>query len=185
MDSGWVAAIATVVTALIVAATTVAAFRQLRHGRNANDMVLYLRLIDMMDAPEMMEARAMLPRLAERVRADAVYRERLRDRDFVPDEMRGVGTMLRALEHIAVLMMKGGIAEEIVLAEYADTFVDIWEHIRPAMNSRRVAFGPHTGRAFEHLAMRAKRYIDSGAMDREYRSLARDPQLVVEGAPAR
>jgi hypothetical protein len=47
--------------------------------------------------------------------------------------------------------------------------------LRPFIAERRQAFGPYTGRAFEHLAMRAKRYIDSGRMAREYDALERDP----------
>ena len=61
-----------------------------------------------------------------------------------------------------------------MLAEYADTFVAIWDHLRPAILQRRKAFGPHTGRAFEHLAMRARVYIDSRTMQREYDALERD-----------
>ncbi len=178
MDSGWIAAIASLVSAFIVAGAAVAAFRQLRHNRNANDIVVYLRLIDTMDAPDMLEARAALAQVAKAVETEPGYRERLKDRAFRPDEFRGVARLLGFLEHISVLVTRGGVAETLVLAEYADTFVEIWEQMRPAILSRRVAFGPHIGRAFEHLAMRSKRYIDSGQMEREYAALERDPTLV-------
>ncbi len=102
---------------------------------------------------------------------------RLRDPDFMPDEFTSVGPLLRSLEHIAVVVTKGGVAEDLVLAEYADTFVSIWEQMRGPIEQRRYAFGPHTGRAFEHLAMRSKRYIDSGRMAAEYDALERDPQV--------
>jgi hypothetical protein len=46
--------------------------------------------------------------------------------------------------------------------------------MRPAIVLRREALGPYVGRAFEHLAMRAKTYIDSGAMARDYAALERD-----------
>ena len=61
-----------------------------------------------------------------------------------------------------------------MLAEYADTFSDMWDQMRPAIELRRVAFGPYVGRAFEHLAVRAKRHIESGAWDRECAALERD-----------
>ncbi len=174
MDSGWIAAVASLVTAFIVAITAYAAFVQLRHNRNANDIVVYLRLIDTMDSPPMFAARTSLADVAKRVEQDAAYREKLRDPNFRPDEFRDVGTLLAFLEHISVLITKGGVAEALVLAEYADTFVTIWDQMRPALLERRVAFGPHTGRAFEHLAMRSRRYIDSGQMNREYDTLERD-----------
>jgi len=50
----------------------------------------------------------------------------------------------------------------------------MWDHLRPAIELRRIALGPYTGRAFEHLAMRAKRHMESGARDREYAALERD-----------
>jgi hypothetical protein len=174
MDSGWAAAVAAIITALIVAGTAVAAFRQLRHGRNANDIVVYLRLIDFMDSPQAVDARHNLRIIAEKVATDPVYRADLIDPLSIAEEFRAFGEMLRFLEHISVLITKGGIAESLVLAEYADTFVDIWELLRPAIELRRVALGPYTGRAFEHLAMRAKHHIDSGAWDREYGALERD-----------
>ena len=55
----------------------------------------------------------------------------------------------------------------------------MWNLARPAILQRRKAFGPHTGRAFEHLAMRSKTYIESGAMQREYDALERDPRDAV------
>ena len=173
-DSGWVAAIATVITAVIIGGTAVAAFLQLRHGRNANDIVVYLRLIDFMDSAEIVTARLSLRSVSELVASDPAFRETLRDPGSFPDAFAKAGQMLRYLEHVSVLVTKGGVAESLVLAEYADTFVDIWELLRPSIELRREALGPYVGRAFEHLAMRAKKYIDSGAMARDYTVLERD-----------
>jgi hypothetical protein len=179
IDSGWVAALATLVSALIITVTAVIAVRQLRHNRNANDIVVYLRLIDTMDSPPMLEARRSIAEIGQRIEEDPTYLDRLEDPAFVPDEFRNVGLLLGFLEHISVLVTRGGVAESLVLAEYADNFAAMWEAMRPAILRRRIAFGPHTGRAFEHLAMRAKRYIDSGQMDREYGALERDPRDAV------
>jgi hypothetical protein len=176
IDSGWVAALATLISALIIALTAFAAFRQLRHNRNANDIVVYLRMIDTLDSPAMLEGRAAIATVRERIAAEPSYLERLADPNFNPEEFRSVGMLLRFLEHISVLVTKGGVAERLVLAEYADNMVFMWEALWPAILQRRIAFGPHTGRAFEHLAMRAKRYIDSGEMEREYDALERDPR---------
>ena len=181
MDSGWAAAIAAVITALIVAGTAVAAFRQLRHGRNANDIVVYLRLVDFMDSPATVAVRQSLQAVADKVATDPAYRERLADPAFQPEEFRSVGETLRFLEHISVLVTKGGVAESLVLAEYADVFVTMWELMRVAIERRRIAIGPYTGRAFEHLAMRAKQYIDSGGMERDYAALEKDTRAL-EGA---
>ncbi|MBD5656596.1 MAG: hypothetical protein IAI50_15650 [Candidatus Eremiobacteraeota bacterium] len=131
-----------------------------------------------MDSPAILEARAALKIVAGKVAADDDYRYALRDPGFSPEEFRPVGSLLRFLEHISVLVTKGGIAEALVLSEYADIFVDIWDRMYPAIVQRRIAFGPHTGRAFEHLAMRSRRYIESGEMAREYDRLERDPRAI-------
>ncbi len=176
IDSGWAAAIASLVSAIIVALTALAAFLQLRHFRNANDIVVYLRLIDHMDSAAVMKARRQITVVAARFASDPEFRQQLTDPAFLSEDYNDVGMLLRFLEHISVLVTKGGVAEGLVLAEYADTFVDVWEQLLPIIKQRRIAFGPHTGRAFEHLAMRSKQYIDSGAMDRDYASLQRDPR---------
>jgi hypothetical protein len=185
IDSGWVAAIATLVSALIIALTAVVAVRQLRHNRNANDITVYLRLIDTMDSPEMLAARDDLEKVRERIANDPTYLENLENPKFTPNDFGNVVKLLRYLEHISVLVTKGGVAEKLLLAEYADNMVYMWDAMRPAMLRRRIAFGPHLGRAFEHLAMRAKRYIDSGEMEREYNALERDPRDIGPSAQAR
>jgi hypothetical protein len=182
LDSGWAAAIAAIVTAVIVAVTAVAAFRQLRHGRNANDIVVYLRLVDFMDSPATVAARENMRAVSEMVAADPAYRERLGDPAFPAEEFRAIGETLRFLEHISVLVTKGGVAESLVLAEYADVFVSMWDLLRVAIERRRLAIGPYTGRAFEHLAMRAKHYIDSGGMERDYAALERDTRPPLAGS---
>lgn len=67
MDAGWIAAIGSLASAVIVAVAAVAAFRQITHFRNANDIVVYLRLIDKMDSAEMLEARASVAGTARKV----------------------------------------------------------------------------------------------------------------------
>ncbi len=170
MDSGWVAVIASTASAIIIAATAFAAFLQLRHYRNTNDIVVYLRLIDQMDSPDMMEAR----KRAATVASDPKYQARLADPTAFPGEFEYIGPLLRVLEHLSVLVVKGGVAESLVLAEYAEVFSELWDQLREGIVARRVAFGPYTARAFEHLAMRSRRYIESGAMQREYDALERD-----------
>ena len=96
LDSGWAAALAAIITAVIVAGTAVAAFRQLRHNRNANEMVIYLRLIDFMDSPGTTLARQNLGAVADRVRTDPAYRASLTDPAFVAEEFRQMGETLRS-----------------------------------------------------------------------------------------
>jgi hypothetical protein len=174
MDAAWLGALASLISALVVCVTAIAAFAQLRHYRNANDIVVYLRIIDRLDSEETREAIRSLPELSQRMK-DPAFRERLRTPEIVP-EFLGAARLLQFLEHFAVLVNKGGVAESLVLAEYADNFERWWELLREATYLRRQVFGPHSGAAFEHLAMRAAAYRSSGQMDREYARLLRDPR---------
>jgi hypothetical protein len=175
VDAAWLGALASLISALIVCATAVAAFAQLRHYRNANDIVVYLRIVDKLDSEEMQEAVRSLPKIPELLR-DPGYRERLRTTTEVIPEFLGVFRLMQFLEHFAVLVNKGGVAESLVLSEYADNFEYYWEILREAVYLRREALGPHISAAFEHLAMRATAYRASGRMDREYSVLLRDPR---------
>ncbi len=174
MDSGWISATASLLSACIVAVTAIAAIAQLRHYRNANDIAVYLRLIEKMDSERFLQARRISKELALRIRNDQQFREQLTNPEYLPDEYQAVADVLRYLEHISVLVTTGNIAEQLILAEYADNFVALWERLGEMVVLRRVAFGPYTGRAFEHLAMRSKDFLDSGKMERFYAKLLSD-----------
>ena len=104
---------------------------------------------------------------------DPAFRERLRRLEPI-EEFARYGRLLATLEHLATLVIKNGVAESLILAEYADNFKRTWEYVREAVYLRRDAFGPYTGAAFEHLAMRAKAYRESGRQAREYGMLLSD-----------
>src|SRR5579864_8698906 len=52
MDASWVAAIAAVASVVIVAVAAIAALLQIRHIRNANEITVYLRLVERLDSPQ-------------------------------------------------------------------------------------------------------------------------------------
>jgi hypothetical protein len=181
LDSGWIAAISSATSALVVVATAFVSIRQLKHYRNANDIVVYLRLIEEMDSPENVAARDQLREWNERL-ADPELRDRLTKRGLL-GEQSGFVSLVRFLEHFAVLVERGSIAEELVLAEYADTFVEIWDQIRETIFLRRQVYGPFMAAAFEHLAMRSRKYLEGGRMKREYARLLHDERPSIYGTP--
>ena len=79
IDSGWVAALASVVSALVITVTAIAAFVQIRHARNANEITVYLRLVDRIDSLEAGETFARLDTFVESVRTDPAVRAALLD----------------------------------------------------------------------------------------------------------
>lgn len=176
LDSGWVGAIGSLASAVIVAIAAIAAFIQIRHFRNANDIAVYLRLTERLDSEEARAAIRIFAEMRARYDADPMFREKLTQPGDVDADYLPIGLFLRFIEHMATLVITGGIAERIVLAEYADNLEGWWDDLRPIVYARRHAFGECTGAAFEHLAMRAKAYRESGRMARLYTALERDPR---------
>lgn len=175
MDASWVAAIASVVSALIVGVAAIAALLQIRHIRNANDIAIYLRLVERLDSPKTREVFAAILPFVERLKTDSALRSRLEEPAAVPefDEIEG---LVRFLDNLTMLILAGRLKEELILEEYADDIVRMWDWLAEAVRLRRHGAGDRLGAAYEHLAMRAKAYLASGEMERFYSQLLRDPQ---------
>ena len=176
MDAGWVAAIASVVSAVVIAGAAIAAFVQIRHIRNANDIAIYLRLVERLDSQESHAVFAAVDRLPERLRDDPTMRVRLAQVGEVP-EFDDIAALVRFLDNLTMLILAGGVSERYVLAQYGADAVHVWERIAEAVALRRAVFGPYFGAALEHLAMRSRAYIDSGRMQRLRAQMLRDPKM--------
>ncbi len=175
MDASWVAAIASAASALVVGIAAIAALLQIRHMSNANDLAIYLRLVERLDSPKSRAAFAAMIPLTERLKTDAALRSRLEEPAAVP-EFDEIESLVRFLDTLTMLILAGRVREELILAEYADDIVRTWNLLAEPIALRRRGAGARLGAAFEHLAMRAKAYVASGAMDRFYGRLLRDPR---------
>jgi flagellar motor component MotA len=176
VDASWVAAIASVASALIVAVAAIAALLQIRHIRNANEITIYLRLVERLDSPKTREVFAAIPPFAERLKTDSALRSRLEEPAPVPefDEIEG---LVRFLDNLTMLILAGRLKEELILAEYAVDIDWMWDRLAEAVQLRRRGAGDRLGAVYEHLAMRAKAYLASGEMKRFYGRLLHDPQM--------
>jgi hypothetical protein len=183
MDAGWVAAIASVATAFIVGVAAIAAVLQIRHIRNANEIVIYLHLIDRLDSAQARVAFDVVETFAAQLKTDDVLRYRLTQRSPVPEFVE-IESLLRFLDNLTMLIIAGSITERLILAQYADEIVRMWDSLAEAVYLRRYAIGPHFISAYEHLAMRARAHLQSGEIDRFYRHLRRDPRMAHVAAPS-
>jgi hypothetical protein len=176
MDASWVAAIAAVASVVIVAVAAIAALLQIRHIRNANEITVYLRLVERLDSPQSRAAFEALGQLLAGLENDPRLRARLASAEPVT-EFGDIVALVRFLDNLTMLTLTGGVAERLILAEYADDIVRFWDNVAELIYLRRGALGVHFGAAYEHLAMRAKAYLASGKMDRFYSRLRRDPRF--------
>jgi hypothetical protein len=175
MDASWVAAIASVVSAFIVGVAAIAAVLQIRHIRNANDITMYLHLVDRLESASATQAFRSYEDFVGRLRSDPSLRYRLAQPRAVP-EFHEIEALLRFLDNLTMLMLTGSVTERLVLVKYADEINMLWDALAEAVYLRR--FGsPHFASSYEHLAMLAKAYLAGGEIDRFYGSLKRDPRM--------
>lgn len=176
MDASWVAAIAAVASVLIVAIAAIAALLQIRHIRNANEITVYLRLVERLDSAQSRAAFNSMEPLLRQLASDPPLRERLASAEPVP-EFDELVALVRFLDNLTMLILEGGVAERLIIAEYADDIVRLWNNLGEVIYLRRRALGVHFGASYEHLAMRAKAYLASGKVDRFYNRLLRDSRF--------
>jgi hypothetical protein len=181
LDASWVAAIASVASALVVGVAAIAALVQIRHIRNANDITTYLRLVERLDSSESRAAFAVTEGLAERLENDADLRRRLASAEPAL-EFDEVVALVRFLDNLTMLILVGGVSERLVLAEYADEIMRLWNSTAELIYLRRRSLGVRFGSALEHLAMRAEAFVSGGEMDRFYKRLQRDPRMADRAA---
>jgi hypothetical protein len=182
VDASWVAAIASVASALVVGIAAIAAVRQIRHIRNANEITVYLRLIERLESPRGMAAFSALGPFLERLAVDPSLRERLGQPAPLP-ELEEIVALVRFLDNLTMLILTRGVTERLILNEYADDIARLWDNVGELVYLRRRFLGRRFGAAFEHLAMRSRGYLISGEMDRFYARLLRDPRFESSARP--
>ena len=176
MDSSLIANLANLTTTIIVAVTAFAALRQMRHNYMANELQLHLHFIDEVNDPEMSAAINWMREFAARMN-DAAYRESFL-RDPHGEDGQRFTAVARFFERYASLVVVSGLSEHLILHEYAGMIELLWDNMHETIWQRRITRrSPYVGRAFEHLAMRAKRYLAT-QQARDYDRLERDPRLV-------
>ncbi|HVA27028.1 MAG TPA: hypothetical protein VNF68_02545 [Candidatus Baltobacteraceae bacterium] len=176
MDSATIGLVASLATTLIIAVTAFAALRQIRHNRTANELQIYLRFVDEVSTPQMMDSIRWTHDFAKRLK-DPEYRITFA-RDAEGEDHRRFSGIVRFFERYASLVIVSGISEHLLFFEYAGLISLVWENIYEAFPlARSTGMGRYGGRAFEHLAVRAQHYAKN-EMLREYARLERDPRIV-------
>ncbi|HEY6325738.1 MAG TPA: hypothetical protein VIW73_04375 [Candidatus Cybelea sp.] len=175
MEPSWVAAIASVASAFIVAVAALAAVLQIRHIRNANEITIYLHLVDRLETANATEVFRSFQEVARRLETDRSLRYRLAQPQPVP-EFSEIETLLRFLDNLTMLALTRTDTERVMLTKYGVEIIRLWDALAEAVYLRRYGI-PHFAGMFEHLAMRAKAYLASGKIDRYYAELQHDPRM--------
>src|SRR5215469_5858888 len=108
MDASWVAAIASVASAFVVGVAAIAALLQIRHIRNANEITIYLHLVDRLESANATEAFRSYEKFASRLEADETLRDQLAQPHTVP-EFAEIESLLRFLDTLTMLILTRSI----------------------------------------------------------------------------
>jgi len=153
-----VTAIASLITAIVIAATAITAVIQIRHLRTANQLSAALNLYAEQDGAELRKARTFVStELEERMR-DPAFREALLtgtiDRDVHIEIKLG-----NYWEKFGLLMRTGLLDKILFLSWGSGACVNDWRLLRDVTRALRT-HRPTAWRDFEYLARLATGYLD-------------------------
>jgi hypothetical protein len=149
-------AAASIFSSIVIVLTALAAFRQIRHMRSANEIQAFSAIVERWSAPETAASRDFLYGSAELMR-DPGFVEELRRRPL-PDRPRTMLPLLTLLEEIGTLVHLSIISERAIMTNYASSILRIWHVAEPAIRVIRDVDGPGSYQMFEDLATRAQRW---------------------------
>jgi hypothetical protein len=153
MSAEWVTAIATSVTALVIAASAIAALMQLRHMRSGNAISLLTSYNNEFDTVEFQAAFAyVVGSLTEHLREDAGLDGLAKAPPFLGD-LRHVRTIANFFEDMGAFVLTGLLDKHIVCLLYSDNVKRAWEAIGPVATVVRTKMGNAAiWENFEYLA---------------------------------
>lgn len=158
MTADWVTAIATSVTAFVIAASAIAALMQLRHMRTGNQISAYNECRETMDAPEFSAALAFIRgELPERLRQPETIEGLLRS--GFRDEYAGIRLVANLFESMGLFVRTGMMEEHLACKLWSSIVLDAWNALRPLTAAVRVRYGGGVWVNFEYMAVLATSYL--------------------------
>jgi len=153
-------AIASIITALVVGATAIAALVQLRHIRASNELTAFTEAFELWYSKAVQNGLAFLRRdYAERMR-DASFRAELDSATPVDHEKHPEMYVLDYFDNIGVMVALGMLREAVILLPASQVIVELWEILNPAIAIMRRKRGQQLWVSFEYLVLRAKRWME-------------------------
>ena len=155
-----VAALAQVFTALVIAATAIAALIQLRHMRGGNQIATMARFETLDVSPAVEDSKKFIvEELGERMK-DPAFRKALAGPSLTGDA-RQLLPVLNLYEQMGNYVRHGYIDMEFTLDSYATPILVVWGRLKMALPYLRHGQGADVGVWFEYLAALSERYLAS------------------------
>jgi hypothetical protein len=166
-------AAASIFSSIVITLTALAAFRQIRHMRSANEIQAFSAIVERWSAPETVASREFLHE-AEASMRDPAFADELRQQPL-PERPRKMLAILGLLDEIGTLVHLSIVSERAIMTNYATSILRIWHVAEPAIRVMRESPGGASYRMFEDLASRAQRWLRDDE-PRLLRALGRMPE---------
>jgi hypothetical protein len=154
----WVTAIATVFTALVIAASAIAAAVQIRHLRTGNQISAYNECRETMEGAEFREALAFIrneipQRLADPETVSAITGSALRN------EYAGIRLVANLFESMGLFVKAGMMDEQIACELWAGIVLNCWNNLRPLTAELRRRHSAGVWINFEYMAVLSEDFV--------------------------
>jgi hypothetical protein len=157
LTAEYITALASVGTLLVIAATALAAFVQLRHLRTSNVLMVLNAFREAYERPEMSAARDALPKVVARLQDQDSRRELEVD---TPEWARSVFPLLRLLETLGSYTNRKVVPRDLVCDMWSPVVLWTWTMSEPLIAVMRRTTGPAMFENFEMLAVLSRRWLD-------------------------
>lgn len=158
MSSEWVGALANVATLVVILVTAGAAFVQLRHMRNANQIVAFIHIRDLLESAEFRTAQAFIYHEFPKRLADPHERKRALIAPPI-DEYAALAKVGNVMEGLGLLVKRGMVDADLVCDYWAILVVRNWRTMAPSLfRARRDLETDALWENFEYLAVICEEY---------------------------
>jgi hypothetical protein len=157
MTADYITALASVGTLLVITATALAAFVQLRHLRTNNVLMVLNDFREAYEQPEMRAAYEALPKALARLE-DPEARRQL-DEPSTAEWVRPIFPLLRLFETLGSYTNRGVVPRDLLCDMWSPVLLETWTMSAPLIAIMRRTGGPALFENFEMLAVISERWL--------------------------
>ena len=159
MSPEYLTAVASIGTFLVIAATAIAAFVQLRHMRGATSITALTESREILESEDFAAAQRFVAFKLPELLKDPDVRRRLR-KSPLDEDLRPVNVVGNFFESLGSFIRFGIIDKEIACSLWSDVVVRNWNGLAPLLAVMRRTTGPALWEQFEYLASISKQWQD-------------------------
>jgi hypothetical protein len=150
--------VASIGTFLVIAATAIAAFVQLRHMRGSNSIAALTECREVLESEEFDAAARFVANELQASLKDPDVRRRLGKAYPLDGDLRAINYVGNFFESLGGFVRFGIIDKEIACAYWSYVVIQNWQRLAPALAILRRRIGPALWEQFEYLVQLSKEW---------------------------